>query len=249
MDRLGDLDLRAHLSDPSRKQAFVTPMFDLVAPRYDEFTRVFSFGMDARWKGALIADATSGLKVNVAVDVACGTGDLALRVARAADSAHVTGVDPAAEMLARAAVRARVAGLDSRVTFSSGHADDLPFDSGSVDLVTAGYCFRNTPSFESALSESARVLRVGGRLAVLDFYRPASAAWRELFLAYLRLAGNAVGWWWHREPVAYGYIAPSIRSFVTRDAFTALLGRHGFRDIAVRSYLGGGVATHVATRR
>ena len=107
--RLGDLDLVAHLTDPARKQAFVTPMFDVIAPRYDDFTRLFSFGMDAGWKAAAVRAVTSTVSDTVSdtvsatvsatagggpavcevLDLACGTGDLAVGVARALPHAHV----------------------------------------------------------------------------------------------------------------------------------------------------------------
>jgi ubiquinone/menaquinone biosynthesis C-methylase UbiE len=85
-------------------------------------------------------------------------------------------------------------------------------------------------------------------LVTLDFYRPPRAWWRALFLWYLQLAGNIVGWLWHRDPIVYGYIARSIDHFMSADAFSALLVREGFEVVQVHRYLLGGVALHVATR-
>lgn len=257
---LAALDVDAHLHDPARKQAFVTPMFDVIAPRYDDFTRLFSFGMDAAWKQHAIATGVAALPAGaerpaLVVDVACGTGDLGIGVARAARAAggslRVLGVDAAGAMVR--AANARLAGPDADVAgavhVAHGDMTALALADGSADLVTAGYAVRNAPALDGALAELARVLRPGGVLVTLDFYRPTLAPWREAFLAYLRVAGDLVGWTWHRSPVVYGYIARSIRHFVSWPDFSAALVAHGFRVREVRRWLGGGVAMHVAERR
>ena len=241
-------DLDAAMADAARKQGVVTPMFDVIAPRYDAFTRLFSFGMDAAWKKHLITavsreanDARSGL------DLACGTGDLGFSLAQALPHVSVTGVDPSAEMLQIARERARTHG-SGRVTFHLGAMGELPAATGSVDVITAGYGFRNVPDLDAAIAECARVLRPGGTLGSLDFFRPVNPVWRALFLGYLRVSGDIVGWWWHRTPAIYGYIARSIAAFVTAETFTARLQHHGFRVVTQRAQLLGGIALHVAIR-
>ena len=259
---LAALDIAAHLADPARKQAFVTPMFDVIAPRYDDFTRLFSFGMDARWKRDAI---TAGLETlqhasthgrrALILDAACGTGDLAIGLVRGAHraglAAQAVGVDAAGEMVR--AARARLHGPDAdvaaHVNIAHGDMTAVALRDGAVDLVTAGYAVRNAPEPALAVAEFARLLRPGGVLITLDFYRPTFAPWRELFLGYLRVAGDLVGWTWHRSPVVYGYIARSIRHFVTARDFAMLLESHSFRVRTVRRWLGGGVAMHIAERR
>ena len=245
LERFRAQDLDAAMADATRKQGVVTPMFDVIAPRYDAFTRLFSFGMDAVWKQDLInaVVARSG-SASRALDVACGTGDLAVSLAARLPALHVTGVDPSAEMLAIASTRA----VEQRVQFELGEFAHLPADSGSIDVLTAGYGFRNVPDLDAAVRECARVLRPGGTLGSLDFFLPTNALWRALFLWYLRVSGNIVGWWWHRTPAIYGYIARSIASFVTADEFSALLRRHGFRVVETRSMLLGGTGLHIAVR-
>lgn len=236
------------MADASRKQGVVTPMFDVIAPRYDAFTRLFSFGMDATWKrdlvAAIIARAASARR---AIDVACGTGDIGLSLAAHLPTLQVTGVDPSAEMLAIAATRPTSAQVD-RVQFHLGEMAALPVDDASVDVITAGYGFRNVPDLEAAVRECARALRPGGTLGSLDFFLPRNTIWRGLFLWYLRTSGNIVGWWWHRTPAIYGYIARSIASFVTAEQFSALLERNGFQVIETRRMLLGGIALHIAVR-
>lgn len=247
--QLESLDLEAHLRDPARKQAFVTPMFEHIAPRYDDFTRLFSFGMDARWKAELIRwlSAHAPERCDI-LDVACGTGDLALAAAAARPGATVRGVDAAERMIALAQVRVRAADR-GRVRFETGDLSRLSFPDASFDVVLAGYALRNVPDHAAALFELRRVLRPGGVLLTLDFYRPALAPWRALFLGYLQLAGGIVGWWWHRAPVIYAYIAHSIRHFVTADGFSRSLEAAGFTVGRRRDYLLGGIALHLGERR
>ena len=224
-------------------------MFEHIAPRYDAFTRRFSFGMDARWKeelmGWFVAQASETCAV---LDVACGTGDLALHAAAVRPLASVLGVDVARGMIELA--RGRVMLRDTaRVRFETGDLSALALPDASVDVVLAGYALRNVPRYEAALAELHRVLRPGGHLLTLDFYRPANPIWRELLLGYLRCAGSAVGWWWHGAPVIYAYIAPSVRHFVTANQFSTALRDVGFHLTARRDHLLGGIALHHAVRQ
>lgn len=254
--RLGDLDVAAHLADPQRKQAFVTPMFDVIAPRYDAFTRLFSFGMDAGWKREALAAvqavvARERLEVREALDLASGTGDVACALARAWPRARVTALDASPRMIE--AAHGRLAGVDrdvaDRVAPMVGDMMALPQPDASMDVVTASYGIRNVPNAAQSVREIARVLRAGGVLATIDFYRPAARWWRTLFLWYLRTAGNLVGWLWHRDPVVYGYIAHSIDAFMSDADFARLLEREGFEVMSGRRYLFGGVVRHVARKR
>jgi ubiquinone/menaquinone biosynthesis methyltransferase len=247
---LRGLDLESHLNDPARRQRFVTPMFDLIAPRYDDFTRLFSFGMDAGWKREAL-DAVGGTMRDEArmLDLACGTGDLAFALAARHPRATITGLDASERMLLAAQARRERDAAGARVRFVLGDIGALPCPDDSVDVVTAGYALRNVPDWRVGIAEIARVLRPGGRLVTLDFYRPRLAAWRLPFLGYLALAGNLVGWRWHGEGVVYGYIARSIDHFVSWQEFAAALASAGFAVDRVERKLLGGVAVHVATRR
>lgn len=238
------MDVAAIVRDPERKQAFVTPMFEHIAPRYDAFTRWFSFGMDAAWKRELVT-LVGGEPARIA-DLACGTGDLAVAVAAAHPHAAIVGIDAATGMIERARVRA---GGGARVQFDVGDLTALALPDASLDAITAGYAFRNVPSLPAALQEAHRVLRPGGVLYTLDFYRPAARAWRRAFLSYLHVAGSAFGWWWHRAPVIYAYIATSIDAWVTVVEWESALGAAGFDVTDRRVHLFGGVALHAARRR
>lgn len=245
---LRGLDPERHLDDPAIRQLYVTAVFDLVAPRYDAFTRWFSFGMDRAWKREVtrLATAAAGKRDDRAVvvaDLACGTGDLAFGL-----SAHgrvVVGFDVSREMVGRAARRPA---HDGTPRFAAGDMIALPVADASVDVVTIGYGLRNAPRLDAALDEVARVLKPGGHVVTLDFCRPTNVIWRQLFLGYLAIAGNVYGWAWHREPAAYGYIRRSITRFVTPDELTAALMDRGFHVYHVGRKLLGGICVHAGRK-
>lgn len=248
---LRGLDAEEHLDDPALRQRYVTAVFDLVAPRYDQFTRWFSFGMDASWKREVVrlaiaaCDSRAG-RTHTIADLACGTGDLAS--ALAAGRRRVVGVDVSVDMLTHAAARTR--SVDAIVPLlAAGDMTALPFGDASIDVVTIGYGLRNASRLEAALDEATRILRPGGHLITLDFFKPATAVWRTLFLGYLAVAGNLYGWAWHREPAAYGYIPRSIRRFVTAGGLSTELAARGFDVYHVGRKLFGGICVHGAEKR
>jgi demethylmenaquinone methyltransferase/2-methoxy-6-polyprenyl-1,4-benzoquinol methylase len=227
-------------------------MFNVIAPRYDRFTRIFSFGMDARWKRHILERiSTARLNDGVVLDLACGTGDLSFAIASLHPSRSVVGIDVAERMIAVASERA-AALIDrngANPTFALADIMMLPVADNRVALVTAGYAFRNVPDFRVALRRLAALLPPGALLVVLDFCLPASRIWRAIFLGYLQTAGAFVGWLWHRSPAVYEYISHSIRRFVSADEFTRELQAAGFVVEHEKRWLLGGMAAHVARRR
>lgn len=236
------------LDDPERKRRYNRRLFDLIAPRYDRFTRWFSFGMDATWKRRLARAVRRHLPPDaVVLDLACGTGDLAEMVRRT--GGRVIGVDASVAMLHAAHQRFAVPpSARPPVRLIRGDMTSLPLAGSSVHAVTVGYGLRNAPDLDAALREMARVLRPGGVLATLDFFLPSNRVWRWWFLWYLRRAGRLLGRWWHGEPHAYGYIEASLRPWMTATQLTERFVAHGFRVDAEARYLLGGIGLHVSRR-
>jgi demethylmenaquinone methyltransferase/2-methoxy-6-polyprenyl-1,4-benzoquinol methylase len=241
------MDLDVHLDDTVLKKKYVTTMFDILAPGYDSFTRLFSFGMDRRWKARLIDEGVRrAVKTPRIVDLACGTGDLGAELARRTSASLALGFDFSAQMLSEAARRFH--NDPNSLTLVACDILDLCVAGESVDVISIGYGIRNTGDLGQSLREIARVLKPGGILLNLDFYKPVGRIWCSLFLWYMWNAGRLAGWLWHREPIVYGYLAPSIRRYVTIPEFENALQAAGFAVEWRVARLGGGIGLHVARR-
>jgi demethylmenaquinone methyltransferase/2-methoxy-6-polyprenyl-1,4-benzoquinol methylase len=142
-------------------------MFDQIAPRYDFVNRVLSLGLDRRWRRRVIKELRLSPSARV-LDVATGTGDLAIELAKAAPSGHVIGLDPSTAMLAIAQHKLHERGLAERVTLVEGDAQALPQANCEIDAATIAFGIRNVPDRPRALRELARVVRPGGMIAVLE---------------------------------------------------------------------------------
>lgn len=244
-ERLRRMRLGSQFDDPRSRQRLVATVFDVVSATYDRFTRMFSYGRDQAWKRELLAELAAGLAPDAHVlDIACGTGDVALAAGRLVP-VRVVGLDNSSAML-EAARRRLAAEAAAHVSLCRGDMMHLALPDASVDAVTVSYGLRNAPDYGGALDEITRVLKPGGMLVTLDFFRPANPVWRRVFLGYLWLAGSAVGWWWHRAPIAYGYIAPSVERYVSGEGFAEALTLRGFVVHRVRRKLLGGICIHVA---
>lgn len=239
---LRDLNLEHDLAAPETKRRYVRTLFDTIESSYDTFTHRFSFGMDARWKRVLVDHVLGALPPeSLALDIATGTGDLAGAVRARHPTGTVMGADLSLGMLQRARAH----------PIANTQCDmlHLPYPTATFDCVMAGYGFRNAPDTRRALEESHRVLKPGGYLGTLDFYLPPRKAWRAVFLWYLGVAGRIAGRLAHGTPEAYGYIAASLRRWMTAEEFNRALLGVGFEVERVHQRLQGGIAVHLARRR
>jgi demethylmenaquinone methyltransferase/2-methoxy-6-polyprenyl-1,4-benzoquinol methylase len=229
------------LSSPDRKRRYNQRIFTRIAPRYDLITRLLSYGQDQRWKAQLMALAgvTPG---QTALDVACGTGDLAERLAAA--GADVVGLDLTPAMLDHARRRTS----SPRIRYVAGDICSLPFADDQFALITAGYALRNVPDLTLALQQLARVLAPGGRLVALDFNRPASRPLRLAYFTYLSVTGSALGLVLHGKADTYRYISASLQRYPGAAAVADLMRGNGFARAAWRPVLGGLMAFHIAER-
>jgi len=214
-------------------------MFERVARRYDLANHLLSGGLDFWWR-ARASEIVRQWQPRQVLDLATGSGDLALTIARKLPEAEITGADFSPEML----TVARSKGLKKTVV---ADALDLPFASGTFDAVTVAFGLRNMVDWPAAVRETARVLRPGGHYLVLDFCVPGGCL-RPIYRFYLHrclpwIAGLVTG-----ERAAYQYLAASIEKFPSGAAMCALLEENGFRGATAQPLSGGIVTLYCGTR-
>jgi demethylmenaquinone methyltransferase/2-methoxy-6-polyprenyl-1,4-benzoquinol methylase len=236
------------LTDISKSPERIAGMFDAIAGRYDLLNHLLSAGIDRRWrKRAIRSLALTGHER--VLDLCTGTADLAIAAMRAAPAAaRVVGVDFAGVMLRIGHEKVRRARLDDRVTLVRGDATCIPVADGSVDAVTIAFGIRNVDETAAACAEIRRVLKPGGRLAILEFAVPTTPGLSGVYLWYLNrvlpLIGRAVS---HHD-AAYGYLPASIGAFASPDAFVKILRQAGFSEICPIRLTFGSVILYTARR-
>jgi len=211
-------------------------LFAPLGPTYDRYASLLSFGQDPRWRGFLVSRVPASARR--VLDVATGTGAVAIELARAAPGRTVVGIDQSAEMLAVARERAR--GLP--IELVEGRAESLPFADGEFDALTFTYLLRYVDDPAATMRELARVVAPGGTIAMLEFGLPRGV-WRPLWELYVRAglpaAGAVVSPAWREVGT---FLGPSIRGFHERVDLEELWRAAGIRDVRLRRMsLGGGV--------
>jgi demethylmenaquinone methyltransferase/2-methoxy-6-polyprenyl-1,4-benzoquinol methylase len=224
------------------RAARVNDLFAAIARRYDLLNDLLSFGLHRSWKRQ-VAGLAAVQPGGRALDLCCGTGDIAFALARL--GATVTGLDFSRKMLDVAEARNKIRDPKSGArnpTFIQGDAQQLPFPDGTFDAVTVGYGLRNLASWETGLMEMQRVAKPGARLVVLDFGKPANALWRNLYFVHLRCSVPLVGWLLCGNADAYAYILESLNHYPAQLAVAEKMRELKFVEVRVINLLGGAMA-------
>jgi demethylmenaquinone methyltransferase / 2-methoxy-6-polyprenyl-1,4-benzoquinol methylase len=232
------------------KQALVDGVFRNVARRYDLMNDLMSLGLHRAWKDALVTAVNPPRNRPFALlDVAGGTGDVAMRVVAAggADTrATVCDINP--DMLAVGRERAEARGLVDALRFAEANAESLPFADRSFDAVTIAFGIRNVPRIDAALAEAFRVLKIGGRFLCLEFSAVAMPGLGALYDLYSFNVIPALGRAVVGDAESYRYLVESIRRFPTPQAFAQMMRAAGFARVSHQLMSGGIVALHSGWR-
>lgn len=220
-------------------------MFDSIAGRYDLLNRILSLGLDQGWRRRAVRALELGPGATV-LDLATGTGDLAMAVAKAHGDAKVIGVDPSQGMLAVGRRKIDAAGLGARIELRVGDAERLELGDASVDAITMGFGIRNVPDRARALREMARVTRPGGRVAILELNEPREGIMSKLAQFHIHtlvpIVGGAVS-----GRSEYKYLQDSIARFPPPEEFAEIMRGAGLRVLRVEPLTLGVVCLFVAT--
>jgi demethylmenaquinone methyltransferase / 2-methoxy-6-polyprenyl-1,4-benzoquinol methylase len=215
---------------PDKTPARIATMFDAIAPRYDLLNHVLSAGMDRGWRDRAV-DALSLSPGARVLDLCTGTGDLAIAIVHRASGVTVVGIDFAAEMLRLARAKVSGASLDRRIRLVRGDATHIPLPDRSCDAATIAFGIRNVAEPQHALAELARVIRPGGRLAILEFGEPRIPGIRTLYSWYFRYLLPLVGRLISKHQSAYSYLPASVGAFPPPSEFSRILGVTGFSQV------------------
>ena len=227
----------SHSRDPDS----VREMFGSIARRYDLANHLLSCGCDLIWRKRAAA-IVSGWNPNTIVDLATGTGDLALALAKALPRSEIIGADFSEEMLAVAKAK----GVRRVVT---ADALALPFADRSFDCLTVAFGLRNIKDWSAALREMARVLTAGGNLLVTEFSLPSMSILRTVYRFYLHRLMPIFGSFLTRKKTAYDYLGDSIEQFPGGEELVRLIEANGFCDASAEPLTGGIVTIYTATKR
>ncbi len=221
----------------------VAKMFDAIADRYDLMNRVMTFGQDRHWKEFVVAKA-GDVKGGRVLDLACGTGEIALLFRRQHPEAQIIGADFSSNMLALAAKRYLAMGID----WHACDANRLPYDHDVFQAVSFGYLLRNVDEALTVLKEVHRVLADGGRVVCLDTTPPAKNLLYPFIRLYLALIIPLLGKLIARDKSAYAYLTGSTMDFHDAETLAGLFRKAGFRDVAYKKFMFGTIGVHWGTK-
>jgi len=216
-------------SEEGSKKAQVRSMFDHIAPRYDFMNRFLSAGIDVRWRKKAI-ELFREDRPETLLDVATGTGDMALMAARILKPRQITGIDISEKMLEIGRKKIEKEELGTKIVLAGGDGETINFPDNSFDGVMVAFGVRNFEHLEKGLAEILRVLKPGARLVVLEFSKPRLPGIRSLYNLYMGVIAPQMAKWFKQDKKAYQYLNDSAKAFPDRQQFDDILKQSGYSD-------------------
>ncbi len=220
------MQVKPYRDSENQKKKQVEQMFDNIAPKYDFLNHFLSFGIDKLWRRKAIR-LLAKYKHQSILDVASGTGDLAVEAAKL-NPDSIIGFDLSEQMLSVGREKVKRLGLEKIISFQKGDSEAMPFASDSFDAITVAFGVRNFENLEAGLSEFFRVLKSGGVVVILEFSKPKYFPMKQLYWIYsfglLPMIGKLVS----RDKAAYSYLPESVRAFPDDRKFLSILSKVGF---------------------
>ncbi len=235
-------------NSPLHKEGNIKKMFDLIAFRYDFLNHLMSFGVDKIWRKKAIKMISSVIPGSAILDVATGTADLAIE-ANKYNPSNIKGIDVSDKMLEIGRHKLLKKGLQGKIELLSAASEDIPFETNSFDFVISAFGVRNFNDLERGLSEMNRVLKIGGKVVILEFSKPSipvfSRIYRFYFIKILPLVGRIVS----KDKDAYTYLPKSVMEFPDNNDFLRILTKTGYSNVAQKRLTFGIASVYTGIKR
>ena len=215
------------------KKEQVASMFDQIAFRYDLLNRLLSGGLDVRWRKKAIAQLQK-LHPERVLDVATGTADVAIQMARSLQPREIIGIDISEEMLEHGRKKIDKLLLTNIIRLEKGDSEAINHPSGTFDAVTVAFGVRNFENLETGLKEIHRVLRKGGKLVILEFSKPKLAWFGFIYNIYMKIITPRLGGLFSKNKDAYQYLHHSVKAFPEGETFLHILDKTGFKETVLK---------------
>ena len=229
------------------KQEQIRRMFDKIAPSYDRLNHALSLGIDRRWRRTAV-DALGKHQPQQILDIATGTGDFALLLAKRIKPQHIVGADISEGMMAVGREKVKEEGLQNVISFQYEDCMQLSFPDGSFDAVTSSYGVRNFQNLDKGLQEMQRVLCPGGHLLIVELTPPPSFPMKQLFWLYAHVVMPLLGRLISHDDSAYTYLPASMEAFPQPEQMEGILRKAGFTEVQWRRFTFGISTMYLATK-
>lgn len=233
-------------SSASKKEQ-VEQMFDTISGNYDGLNRVISLGIDLKWRKRVVRFIKEKQPQSI-LDIATGTGDLAIQFAEKISAEKIVGLDLSEGMLSMAHKKVANTDLAKKVTFIKGDSENLPFEDGSFDAITVSFGIRNFETLEKGLSEIFRVLAPGGRFVILETSIPTRFPFKQGYHFYSRGILPIIGKLFSKDKVAYAYLSESASVFPFGEELNNILRKIGFIEVQNKPQTFGVATIYIASK-
>lgn len=233
----------------NQKREWVRNMFSSIAPSYDLLNILLSFNQDKNWKQRAVQELIKN-GGDQYLDVATGTADIAIEIAkRTKESCRIDGVDFSAPMLAIGEQKINKAKLGHRIKLQEGDALALKFNSNQFDGTISVWAVRNFADYGKGVAEMYRVLKPGGKMVILEFFKPTAPGWKQLYHFYFHSVTPTIGGLVSGKKYAYEYLPRSVQKFPPMAEFKKIIEQQGFKEVSYTSFFGGIAGMHVGIKR
>lgn len=229
------------------KKEQVAQMFNTISENYDGLNRMISFGIDVKWRKKVVSIVKSS-KANSVLDIATGTGDLAISFAKKTNANIIKGLDLSEGMLKVGKEKILKEGLSDKIEMILGDSEDLPFDNESFEAISVAFGVRNFENLEKGLSEIFRVLKPNGTFVVLETSVPIKSPYKQLYKFHSTIILPLIGKLFSKEGSAYSYLSESASKFPHGETFNNILRKTGFIEVINKPQTFGVATIYTATK-